>query len=408
MNARLPECRKSAWLARLLLCPMVALLVAVPRPAGAQPGVRDIVPPSPAPDGFVVDRAGVLDAAAMARLNDRITAVQAATGGDVGVVILTDLRGRDASDVGVAVYRAWGIGTMDSIGSARRDLGALLLIVPKELSPTGQGDCWITTGSGAEATLHDGDAGYICREMVVPELRERQYERAVAAGVSGIGSFLARAAEGESGASRSILDDGGAGRRGPLAAVLPWIGIALVFTPLLFPLGVVAIVVGYLLRKRQLRRRPRPCPRGHGPMVCLDEDADDVALDAGQRKEERVGSVDYDVWACRSCDERIVIPYRRWSRYDMCPQCRYRTLRKAVRTVMTATIVSGGREEITLACVNCGWRNVSFRATPRLNSTSGSSGGSGRSRGSSGSSGSRSSSFGGSGRTGGGGGGSRY
>ena len=55
--------------------------------------------------------------------------------------------------------------------------------------------------------------------------------------------------------------------------------------------------------------------------VRLDEASDDAALSAGQQVEERLGSVDYDVWACPTCDERLVLAYGRWwSSIKGCPR----------------------------------------------------------------------------------------
>jgi uncharacterized protein len=138
-------------------------------------------------------------------------------------------------------------------------------------------------------------------------------------------------------------------------------------------------------------------------MARLDEAADDAALSPAQLAEERVGSVDYDVWACATCPERLVIAYSRWSSYRGCPKCQARTLSSTTRTVTAATQVSTGLEETTLDCAHCGFHDVTRRVTPVLppppppsssSSRSGSSGGG--------------SSFGGSGRTAGGGGGSSY
>jgi uncharacterized protein len=369
---------------------LAALLLALP--AAAQPALDSIVPPSPAPASFIADGGPVLDAAARARLDRRIDGVRQATGGDVGVAVIPDIRGRAPAEVGVAVYRAWRIGRVDSLGSARRDLGALLLIVPKELAPDGRGECWITTGLGAEGELRDATAGTICRERVIPRLRERDYEGAIAAGVDGIAATFARATAGEE-PPRTVgaaARDGEEGDDGP--------------SPLWFLLGgggaVVGVGAGAAALRHRRRVRPRPCPRGHGMMTRLDETADDAALSPGQRTEERVGSVDYDVWACASCDERLVIPYKRWSRHEGCPSCRFRTVEKHVRTVKRATTASTGLEEIHLKCANCGWQDVTRRVTPRVpppTASSGSRGGGGGGR-----------SFGGSGRTAGGGGGGSY
>jgi uncharacterized protein len=143
-------------------------------------------------------------------------------------------------------------------------------------------------------------------------------------------------------------------------------------------------------------------------MVRLSEAEDDAALDAGQQVEERVGSVDYDVWACPVCPERLVIPYRRWSSYEACPRCGYRTVKRETVTLRAATVASAGLEEIRLACANpaCNWREVTRRVLPQLPvpvPSSDSSGG-----GSSGGSSDGGSSFGGSGATSGGGGGDSY
>jgi uncharacterized membrane protein YgcG len=152
-----------------------------------------VVPPSPAPRGFVHDGGPVLSPAARQALDARIRDVQRTTGGDVGVAVLPALAGVAPSDAGLAIYRAWKVGTVDSIGSPYRDLGALLLVVPKELAPDGRGECWITTGLGAEGVLTDARAGSICRDVVVPHLRRRDHAAALAAGVDAIAETFAEA-----------------------------------------------------------------------------------------------------------------------------------------------------------------------------------------------------------------------
>ena len=43
-------------------------------------------------------------------------------------------------------------------------------------------------------------------------------------------------------------------------------------------------------------------------MVHLDEQADDAHLDTGQRFEEQLESVDYDVWVCPTCQYALDHP----------------------------------------------------------------------------------------------------
>ena len=398
--------RRAAALVTLSVAAALPARAVSAQEAESPMGVARVVPPSPAPAGFIHDGPGVLTSEVRQRLNARIAAVQARTGGDIGVAIVTDLRGYAPVDAGVAIYRAWRIGKVDSIGSARRDLGALLLIVPKELAPNGRGECWISTGLGAEGMLIDARAGEICRDRVIPALRVRDYAAAVDSGIVGIEAALIRAVADENGA-RGSGSAGAGGDASDAAAQLrestpqkkagfPWgwlAGLSLAGT------GAAAGFAGW---KRYQRRKPRPCPAGHGPMTRLDEAADDAALSPAQQVEERIGSVDYDVWACASCPERLVIAYSRWSRYRGCPKCNARTLSSTTRTVKAATQFSTGLEETTLDCAHCGFHDVTRRVTPVLPPPSSSSSGS-----RSGSSGGGSS-FGGSGRTAGGGGGASY
>jgi uncharacterized protein len=310
-------------------------------------------------------------------------------------------------DAGGAMYRAWEIGKVDSLGSARRILGALILIVPKELAPNGRGECWISTGIGAEGTLIDAHAGAICRDRVIHALKVRDYAAAVDSGIAGIAAAFDRAIADEKGA-RPGGPQNADGDASDAAASLgdsaprekngfPWgwlAGLGLAGT------GAAAGFAGW---KRHQRRKPRPCLAGHGLMSRLDEAVDDAALSPAQRVEERIGSVDYDVWACASCPERLVIAYSRWSKYRGCPKCNARTLSTTTRTVKAATQFSTGIEETTLDCEFCEYHDVTRRVTPVLPPPSSSSSSGSRSGSSGGGS-----SFGGSGRTAGGGGGSSY
>jgi uncharacterized protein len=152
-----------------------------------------------------------------------------------------------------------------------------------------------------------------------------------------------------------------------------------------------------------LRRRPRRCPKCSRQMHRLEESQDDVALAPGQQVEERIGSVDYDVWRC-TCGEDLVVPYAKmFSGYTVCDACKVRAVKTRRTVIQQPTYTSTGLAEDVSRCESCqrttSSRVVLARRTPP--SEGGSSGG-----GSRGGGGGRS--FGGSGRTSGGGGGSRY
>ena len=382
-----------------------ALLVAVAvgtNPAYAQsegaaltPRMARIVPPSPAPAGFIADVPRVLDPAARERIDARIAALQDSGLADIGVAILPTIGDYEAYEVGVAIYRTWGIGRRDSLGSAQRDLGALLLIVPKEVTPDSAGHCWITTGLGAEGIITDGEAGEICRTRIIPHLRERNHERALLAGIDAI----VRQMRQDAGlAARTAIPGAQGGGAGAVRRTR---------NALLGALGAGGVLVAFLLAAFALwwrRHGPKKCAKCGQRMQRLAEDRDDASLSSSQELEERIGSVDYDVWEC-PCGEHMIRRHDAlFSRYHKCPACQVRAAKTTRRVLTQPTYVSTGLAEDTERCEHCQRTNVVRVTLARKTPPAKSSGGGRGSRGSSG--GGRS--FGGSGRTSGGGGGGRY
>lgn len=349
------------------------------------PRLARLVPPVPTPEGFIADVPGLIPADARSALNQRIRAIQDSGFGDIGVAIIPSIADYQPYEVGVAIYRTWRIGRIDSIGSARRDLGVLLLIVPKELAPDGKGQCWITTGRGAEGIVTDAASAAICRDRIIPFLRQRDYAAAVWAGVDALNSRL-HGDEGLTAAPAPAASPSG-GSRVPVGLGILGGGVSLI----LLSAGV----------RRWRRNRPRRCPNCGKPMVRLSEVGDDQVLNDGQVMEERLRSVDYDVWECDCGAAPIVLPYRKiLTGYRECRACHFRTAKTTRRTLRQPTYSSTGLAEDTTRCRHCGavaTATVVLAQLTRSSSSGGSSGGGGGG-----------SSFGGSGSTGGGGGGSSY
>ena len=368
------------------------------------PRLRTLVPPVPTPASFVSDLPDVIPAADQALIDDRIRAIQSEGLGDIAVAILPSIENHQPYEVGVAIYREWLVGRIDSVGSARRNLGVLLLIVPKELAPDNRGHCWVTTGLGAERLLTDATAGRICREDVIPRLVTREYGAAVLGGVDEIGRLLR--------ADRDLAAEPVSSRR-ILGGVPSEYGGLLVLVGLL-SLG--ALILGLRL---WIRERPRTCAACRKRMFRVHEEDDDASLDAGQRIEEKLGSVDYDVWQC-DCGEQMVVPHRAiFTRFRDCPACTARAVRTKRVTVTHATYSSPGLAVETATCEACGdtrQREIVLPVLQHSSSSGGSSGGSrhsglsgGGAGGGGGGGGARGGgSFGGSGRTAGGGGGASY
>ncbi len=145
---------------RLLL--LAALLV----PQGLMPSSLSAQQPQlpAAPTGFVSDFAGVIPADQAAAMTRLIEIVQAGSQGEIAIVTLPDIAGRDAGDIALQLGRAWGVGSKAGIGDRARNAGIVVLLVPKASSSDGNGHIAISVGQGAEGFIPDAVAGDIRRE----------------------------------------------------------------------------------------------------------------------------------------------------------------------------------------------------------------------------------------------------
>ena len=128
----------------------------------------------PPPRGYVNDFAGVLDALSVQRMEGVITEVRDKTRGEIAVVTLSDLGDRAASDVAVQIGRQWGVGAAAEAGDPAKNLGVVVLLVPRKDHQPGTGDIFIATGRGAEGFLTDAAVGRI-RDAMLPLLAQELY-----------------------------------------------------------------------------------------------------------------------------------------------------------------------------------------------------------------------------------------
>src|SRR5713101_72114 len=126
--------------------PLVLLLI-------AQLG-RDSVP---AARGYVNDFAGVLDPSSVAHMTGVITEIRAKTRGEIAVVTLSDLGGRGASDVAVQIGRRWGVGAQGAAGDPAKNLGVVVLLVPRKNHRPGTGDVFIACARPMVLPGHEQD-----------------------------------------------------------------------------------------------------------------------------------------------------------------------------------------------------------------------------------------------------------
>lgn len=342
---------------------LVALLV---DGVGAEP--LDRIPNPRVRDGtWVTDMPGRLKPATVARLNATISDYERTNGGEMAVVVIRSLDGLSIDEAAVKLFELWGIGKKST------DNGLLVLW------STDDRRVRVEVGYGLEGVLNDGKVGAILDAYVIPKFRAGEFDEGMVAGVD---ALLTAAREEPlelpSQRSESYKDDS------QVPAMI-----------LLGLLGLLPISVGSFVGFRKWRRyRRRRCPACQMPMTRLGESHDDAFLEEGQQAEERIKSVDYDVWTCGSCGHHFTLRYPKWvTTYAQCPQCHHRTKASTEKTIVAATTTSSGTAQVIETCAFCTFHQEHTKTLPRIQASRSSPGGS---------SGGGSSTFGG-GRSGGGG-----
>src|SRR5687768_16601387 len=100
----------------------VALACALaPAPARAQLQL-------PAPVGYVNDFANVIDPAYRDSMQAVIDEVRAKSGGEIVVVTLPSLQGRNVDEVGLQIGREWKVGAKGEPGDPMRNTGTIVLV----------------------------------------------------------------------------------------------------------------------------------------------------------------------------------------------------------------------------------------------------------------------------------------
>jgi uncharacterized protein len=147
----------------------------------------------------------------------------------------------------------------------------------------------------------------------------------------------------------------------------PWI-----WGYLLLSVGVTAAADGYF------RRAPRKCPECGGSLRWLPEQEEASFLKPAEDVEQRIGSLDYDVWRCGHCNRSAVMVRGRGpAPHSECPRCHRMTLSQ--RTVMDPQPAFSGVTTVTdiTECRNpdCGYVDQKQRQLPGFGSGWGGGGG---------------------------------
>lgn len=291
-------------------------------------------------------------------------------------VVVNNIDGSDIDSFATDLFSKWGIGKSDN------DNGLLVLIV-KDMRKAA-----IRTGYGIEGVVPDVIAGRIIRENMAPHFKQGDYDAGTIEALSRLEQIITdpTAAEElmskyENDAQTSTNDNfiyylGIAGCFTTFILLMLFIttlsksrgksrhekymaidGINLAALICVFiGLGLPLIVyIPMLLTKRHLRTAARKCPNCASKMKRLSEDEDNRYLTAAQDYEERIDSVDYDVWLCDKCGETDILPYvKKASTFTECPACGARACSLVSNRIIThATVQREGCGVKEYRCGNC-------------------------------------------------------
>ncbi len=306
-------------------------------------GVWSIAAPSGYPtrtDPYVNDFASLLTADHTASLRSLFSELKTDNGVEIVVVTIASIHDYATGDASIEafatnLFNTWGVGT------AQKNDGVLILTAWKDR------EVRIEVGAGFGDSLN-ADMQTIIDEQMIPAFRNENYSQGVYDGARAVSRRLVTRLN-QATVPQTAPEQVEAAAE-TSAPPQPNIGnIVLIGGGLLG--GAVAAAVG---AEQYVRYRRRRCPNCQTDMIRLDEVSDDVHLDSGQKVEELLESVNYDVWKCPACNFHTLQGYQRWtSRYETCPQCNYRTCTTKAETIDLPSYTSSGTKLITRDCRHC-------------------------------------------------------
>lgn len=331
---------------------------------------------------YVSNPENILSSEAVKQLDGILANIWQTTSAEPVVVVIDSADTDDLDTYATDLFESWGIGKKD------KDNGLLILISRDQRSAV------IRTGQGMEGLIPDAIASRIIRNVMAPKMADEDYDGGTIAAVEAINKVLTDPSAREelmskypNNADARSEDDltleeffyGYLVFGGVITLILLAVYIYTLASSkhdsahmrydkimrLRMPVLMLAIfgcglplLLWWIIsvQLKRIRLRPRLCPNGHGKMERLDEITDNNYLTAPQNTEERLNSVDYDVWLCPQCHETIVEPYvNRSSQFVECDLCHTRAARLVSNDILvkpTATREGVGAK--VYQCSHCG------------------------------------------------------
>lgn len=339
------------------------------------------MPMKAAPNQFVADPEHYLTEAAIQEVNRKIYNLRVATSCEMAVAVVASTGDESIEEYSERIFTGWKLGKADN------DNGLLLLIAVDDRMSR------IQTGYGLEGILPDITCKEIIDKYLAPNMRENNVDAAVTQTVGALCDIV----ENPSNRDEVLSKRGEAGA--PLEAPVDSdVIMHLVF--LLVCAGFVATSINFFtvmhkVRKgrdnydkamiwkrdikvlwlltllscgsaiifpllgmwlsRRYRNKRIICDVCGAKMRKLSETDDNAYLDSGQDLEERLNTIDYDVWLCDKCGAVKRYAYKQdQTRYKECPNCHVVAMYEKCRsTLVPPTVRREGVGESVCECLHC-------------------------------------------------------
>lgn len=341
---------------------------------------------------YVADPGNLMSPGAKARVNQRLYQLRQATSAEVAVAVVPSIGDLPIEDFSEQLFTDWGLGKSD------KDNGVLVVIAMDQKRAR------IQTGYGVEGVLPDISAKKIISNAIVPYMREGNLDGAVDASTEAIAKVMTDpvAAEELKSSQRDAWEQPKTLDKSFFMTFLGYVIVLfglIAFGMFIFDLrnaaktkdrytkamvwhnhrtaywvlalcsvgiGLIPALLAEWLYRRA-RNKPIKCQVCGTEMHKLDEVHDNEKLDSAQDLEERLNTVDYDVWECPKCGSVEKFPFKvKQMKYTECPNCH--TIAMCLvrdHTLVPATTRRDGVGEQEFECQYCHYQKNRRYKIPR-------------------------------------------
>lgn len=315
---------------------------------------------------FVNDFANILDDQAEERITAALTELKQSRDVEMTVVTIESITNYgfdgEIEPFATGLFNTW------ALGDATRNDGIMILVATKDRAMR------IELGAGYPEHLNK-TAKTIIEEIMIPQFKNGNFASGIEKGVYEASGLIHLDGSIDTN-YKSYLDSSYSNSEDKSKTVTFFQWAAGILT------SIFGSLFGIFRFNKWRRERPRQCLKCKGIMELLPDNKEDAHLSAGQQTEERVNSVQYDVWYCPADESIQVCDYQKWfSGYCKCKFCKQKTLGSDSTTIRRATEYTTGIERVTFLCEHCKETWVEMHTIPVITKSSSSSGSSGGSSG---------------------------